>query len=286
MGRSWFSKGGTALGTTQEVYDAEAFAMTRGLEIALESPMARHAPAICICLDNLSVAKNAGKIPNGSSQAALIKFRELAKSWLAKEGKTLTVQWIPGHEGIKGNEIADSEARRYASKAVNPQSCIAQSLSNAKRQIRKSKDVAWQWEWENQPQTGAPLLYLELGLKPTSKRKKLAPQLGMKREILGWLIAARSGHGHFAAYHQRFSHEEEKDWRCSCGIYRAPLHPFRCANARAHRALLWSEKAKRALSTEEILSTVEGATAFAKWAPATGLFHRRSGGREQGVTDP
>ena len=54
-----------------------------------------------------------------------------------------------------------------------------------------------------------------------------------------------------------------------------PLHPSRCANARAHRALLWSEKAKRALSTEEILSTVEGATAFAKWAPVTGLFHRR-----------
>ena len=66
--------------------------------------MARHAPAICICLDNLSVAKNLGKIPNGSSQATFIKFRELAKLWLAKEGKTLTVQWIPVHEGIKGNK--------------------------------------------------------------------------------------------------------------------------------------------------------------------------------------
>ncbi len=72
---------------------------------------------------------------NGSSQATFIKFCELAKSWLAKGGKTLTVQWIPGHEGIKGNEIADSEARRYASKAVDPRTCIAQSLSNAKRQI-------------------------------------------------------------------------------------------------------------------------------------------------------
>ena len=130
---SWFSKGGTALGTTQEVYDAEAFAMTRGLEIALESPMARHAPAICICLDNLSVAKNAGKIPNGSSQATFIKFRELAKLWLAKKGKMLTVQWILENKGIKGNELADLEAQRYASKAVNPRSCIAQSLSNAKQ---------------------------------------------------------------------------------------------------------------------------------------------------------
>ena len=113
--------------------------------------------------------------------------------------------------------------------------------------------------------------------------EKLAPQLSIKREVLGWLIAARSGHGHFAAYHQRFSHEEEEDWRCSCGSYHARLYPFRCTNARAHGALLWSEKAKRALSTEEILSTI---AAFAKWALETGLFHRRSGVWEQGETDP
>ena len=61
--------------------------MTRSLEIALESPMAQHAPAIYIRLDNLSIAKNAGKIPNGSSQATFIKFRELAKLWLAKKRK-------------------------------------------------------------------------------------------------------------------------------------------------------------------------------------------------------
>ena len=127
------------------------------------------------------------------------------------------------------------------------------------------RDVAWQLEWENQKENGATLLYLKL-LKPTCKRKKLAPQLGIRRELLGWLIAARSGYGHFAAYHQRFSHEEEGDWWFSCRIYRAPLQPFGCTNARAHRALLWSEKAKRALSTEEILSTFEGAAAFEKLA--------------------
>ena len=161
-------------------------------------------------------------------------------------------------------------------KPVNPRSCITQSLSSAKQQIRKSKNVAWQLEWENQQQYGPPLLYLDLGLKPTSKQKKLASQLSMKQEVLGWLIAARSGHGNFAAYHQRFSHEEEENWRCSCGNYRAQLHPFGCTNVRAHKALLWSEKTKRALSTE-ILSSLEGAAAFAKWTPEKWLFHRCSG---------
>ena len=47
--------------------------------------------------------------------------------------------------------------------------------------------------------------YLDLGLKPTSPAKSL-PELRLRREVQGWLIAARSGHGHFAAYHERFGH--------------------------------------------------------------------------------
>lgn len=76
---SWFSKVGIAFETMQEVYDAEVFTITHGLEIALKSPMAKHVPAICIYLDNLSVVKNADKIPNESSQAKFIKFCKLAK---------------------------------------------------------------------------------------------------------------------------------------------------------------------------------------------------------------
>ena len=28
--------------------------------------------------------------------------------------KELTVQWVPGHAGIEGNELADQEAKKYA----------------------------------------------------------------------------------------------------------------------------------------------------------------------------
>ena len=47
-----------------------------------------------------------------------------------------------------------------------------------------------------------------MGLEPTT-RVKLMPKMLLKREVLGWLIAARSGHGHFADYHEMFEHEEE-----------------------------------------------------------------------------
>lgn len=51
----------------QEVYNVKIFVMTYSLKIALKSPIAYHMPAICICLDNFSVAKNVQKISNGSS---------------------------------------------------------------------------------------------------------------------------------------------------------------------------------------------------------------------------
>lgn len=46
------------------------------------------------------------------------------------------------------------------------------------------------------------LLYLKLGIKSTFKQKKLALQLGIKREILRWLIMACLELRHFASYYE------------------------------------------------------------------------------------
>ncbi len=45
-------------------------------------------------------------------------------------------------------------------------------------------------------------------MRPTTNVKTM-PEMALKREVLGWLIAARSGHGHFADYHEIFSHNEQ-----------------------------------------------------------------------------
>ncbi len=83
------------------MYDAEA--------VALKSFIARVAPGIHICLDNLNVVCNAGQILKGFNQRVFRKFRDAAKTWL-QTGKQMTVQWIPGHTEIEENEIADKEA--------------------------------------------------------------------------------------------------------------------------------------------------------------------------------
>ena len=62
--------------------------------------------------------------------------------------------------------------------------------------------------------------------------------------------------------------------------------PVSCAHARRHTLHLWCNKRQRQLAPDEVLGTSEGVTAFAKWAPATGLFHRRYGvGEENGVEE-
>lgn len=62
-----------------------------GLEAALSSLIAGLASEIHICTDNLNIAKEAGSMPKGSSQAAFIKFKERVKSWLQK-GKKVNMQ--------------------------------------------------------------------------------------------------------------------------------------------------------------------------------------------------
>ena len=150
----WHSKQGKPLGDTQEVYDAEARAILGGFDGALKSPMARVSPGLHIRLDNLSVARNAGLTPKGSSQGVFKRFRETAKNWL-KTGKIMTVQWIPGHMGIEGNEIAEKEAKGHAKTPSNITTKETQSLSNAKQILKGRKDEAWQQEWQADLSLGA-----------------------------------------------------------------------------------------------------------------------------------
>ena len=140
----------------------------------------------------------------------------------------------------------------------------------------------WVNEREKEVNAGAAKSYRELGLKPSSRAKSM-PEFALQREVLGWLIAARSGHGHFADYHERFGHDE-LDLHCQCGKKRAQLHLFSCPNARPHRGKLLCKKLGRQLSPKEVLGTPEGVKVFAEWSFATKLFgrNRNRGAQEEG----
>ena len=204
----WLGQNGFSLGRHAEVYDAEVMGICGGLEAVVTSPMIRAVSIIHICTDNLSVAQQAGTITNGSSQDGFRKFKQIAENWLSIERK-ISVQWVPAHMGKKGNDIADAEAKRYAGNLPNISATEEiQTLAYARRTARKMQDREWVNEWKKRGKSQALKSYHELGLEPTTRAKSM-PKMALKREVLGWLIAARSGHGHFADYHERFGHEEE-----------------------------------------------------------------------------
>ena len=48
---------------------------------------------------------------------------------------------------------------------------LDQFLSNAKRKLRKIKDIDWQLKWQKETFSGAAKTYVELGPEPTSCAK-------------------------------------------------------------------------------------------------------------------
>jgi hypothetical protein len=95
-------RGSFSLGSSQEVFDAEAKAALAGAKAALNNPASQHANNLWIFLDNLEVAARLLASSTGSSQSTFQSFQELANNWPHRERLPNTlpgavyVRWVPG----------------------------------------------------------------------------------------------------------------------------------------------------------------------------------------------
>jgi ribonuclease HI len=195
-----------------EVFDAEAAGALDGLKAALTLQDSA-TQDIIICLDNLASATRLRGAPSDSSQDAFLEFQALA----ASHGST-QVRWAPGHTDIPGNEQADKLAKA-ASSAPDPEGAQP-TLAYLRRIARQKPKEAFETWWS----TSAPEQYKGLNLKATTG---CPPELSLPRAALHHLLAARSLHGDFAAYHERFDHGDAH-LVCSCNRRKAPDHIFYC----------------------------------------------------------
>jgi hypothetical protein len=117
--------------------------------------------------------------------------------------------------------------------------------------------------------TEAPASYRKLGIP--SHPPKGAPELRLPRSSLARLLAARSGHGDFDAYHTRFSHDTtERSTRCRCGRLKEAAHFFYCRIARRKYGLPLGPPG--IISPEYYLSTPAGAKHFGNWIAKTSFY--------------
>ncbi len=189
-------------------------------------------------------------------------FKHIAENGLST-GRKISVQSVAANMVIKGNKIADADAKRYAEDLpkISANKKIL-TLAYARRTARKMQDREWVDEWKKEGKSQALKSYHDLGVKPTTTAKSM-PKMTLKREVLGWLIPARSEHGYFEDYHKRFGHEEENIYG-KCGQRRSKSHPFICSSAKALRFKLFGVIDRRMLTKKEVLGAAQGIKMFAE----------------------
>lgn len=195
-----------------EVFDAEAIGALEGLRAVLKLAQAP-TQRIIVCLDNLAAATCLHGTASDSSQAVFLEFQALA----ATHGAT-HVRWIPGHTSIPGNEQADALAKMGCTLPELPDA--TPTLAYLRRIARQRHRAAFELWW----QVAAPERYKKLKLTATTK---CPPELRVPRHAVHHLLAARTQHGDFADYHERFNHPDAR-LTCSCGRRKSPTHIFYC----------------------------------------------------------
>jgi hypothetical protein len=258
-------QGSFSLGSCKEVFDAEAEAALRGIQAAIVCPSSRFATNLWVFLDNVEVACRLLSPSTGSSQGVFNTFTALAASWPSRERLTHTspgsvmIRWVPGHTKVPGNEAADLAAKEGAALPSPPSTEL--SYASLKRWAKDQAPRASRTLWL----TVAPQAYKDLEV-PLPLR--YPAELKLARPLLGRLLAARSGHGDFASYHERFNHEHAH-LLCSCGKRKSPLHFFFC---RIARRLAPRPPGAPSIVIPSLLGTSKGARQLSAWLTQTRFF--------------
>ena len=253
-----------SLGYNAEVFDAEAAAALHGARAALESHTARFATDLWVFLDNLEVATRLLAPSASSSQSVFDEFCKVAQQWPLRTRLphvlpgAVRIRWVPGHLNVPGNDAADAVAKEGAALPA-PANALC-TLASLKRIAKAAAKAATIKHWA----ATAPANYTELIIGPSRNSDELL----LQRASLGRILAARTQHGDFAAYHNRFNHLNAT-LDCSCGYPKSPLHFFFCRHSTAR------ELADRAPASEAIpwlLGTATGAKKLASWITDSNYF--------------
>ena len=141
IGQTKLADGNGSCGSWREVTDAEAIAARQGMRAStwMRPPQAT---ALCLCIDNYSVVHRIAsrKPKHGTSQIEVDEVRRLLADWPREpvdvfEGDRLQarVRWVPGHDDVEGNEVADALAKEGCSSAAPLVTPRTMPLAAAKR---------------------------------------------------------------------------------------------------------------------------------------------------------
>ena len=139
------------------MFDAELYGIQEAINIALRGGSPRKGPValnpgytrVTILSDSQAAIRRVQGDYLGAGQ--IIAKDIIAKAGiLAKMGINTTIQWVPSHIGIEGNERADKLAKKGAKKPVNQDIDQHASLAYLGRQVKdQSRKERLKWLQEN-----------------------------------------------------------------------------------------------------------------------------------------
>ncbi|ODM18007.1 hypothetical protein SI65_06795 [Aspergillus cristatus] len=240
-GIAWQEPGGTwktrgfPLGKGCEVFDAELLGVVQALQLAEKVGDQR---PVTILLDSQAAIARLQHTQSGPGQALAIQAHAIAKRLHARGCQT-TIQWVPGHAGIEGNERADQAAKQAAGK---PPGRGPREISLAFTcRARTEAITAQRQRWLNK----------ELGQRSQQGQRTYRPQRNWRldpaaamapKHLASRYFQLRSGHAAIGAHLHRI--QARDDATCQgCGISRETTHHllFECREWQHQRNKLYKD---------------------------------------------
>ncbi|KAF8308862.1 hypothetical protein DL93DRAFT_2047216, partial [Clavulina sp. PMI_390] len=214
---------------------------------------------IYIFTDNTGAIQRIFEGTPGLAQRCSLQFRNNMLKVLDDHPQLrLTIEWVPGHHDIKGNDKADRLAKDGCDLAPTTPGWPSIALSRETGSI-----TGW-------PQNGAPG---PTSLRQTNFRPQLTPTFRLRNyncTTFSRLNQMWTGHAHTGSHYGRFVPSEPTE--CPCGHYlQTRQHILQdCPDCDRFRHLLGEDEEDR--SMEELLGTRKGVARLAEFIEVTDAF--------------
>jgi ribonuclease HI len=259
-----------ALGQHAEVYDAEMEGLATAAEAVadiLERPRPLPIKQIYYFTDNTGAIQRIFKGTPGKAQSSSIRFhRAMLRTLDANPALSIAVEWTPGHQGIDGNEMADSLAKEGS--ISEPPDPGWQSISFIGASNRRLLRENWINVWG--AATRHPRSDFSLADRFIPQLRPTARFIELSRSLFSRVTQARTGHAHIGAYYRNFVPTEDPECPCGEGIQTRHHILTNCTLYTDQRALLGATREEASIAA--LVGTADGVIRLADFIKETGAF--------------
>jgi ribonuclease HI len=242
------------IGPQQLVYNGELEGVTAAIEYA--STIATQGEHFDIYSDNQAGLHRLQTTSDNPGQACQLRSIRAAQS-IIDQGASVTINWVPGHTDITGNEIADSLAKEATKLAPTDNKTSFAVLGLKINALATQEWLQILSKYRAQALKTTNTATYSRTFFPWKLSRKLQLPLGVKRKLASPFYQLKLGHGYFKAYLHRLNHTADN--KCQCGQKETPEHLLLgCIKLREARRQIAKRLGTRELTLPLLLHTKIG----------------------------